>query len=125
MLVGSIEFTGIDDTIGVAAKILGAVPARNAARVHGRDRYEIDPRDLRALKLFPGEHLLGYFHSHPDGVARPSQVDLNCARGVYEVIREFPFYLIAAVNKQTVTDVTCWRLSQSLERFEEISLKKI
>lgn len=121
MLVGAIEFTGIDDTIG-ASKILRAVSARNAARVHGRDRYEIDPRDMRALKVRPGEHLLGYFHSHPDGVARPSQVDLNCARGVYEVIREFPLYLIAAVSRESVTDVTCWRLKPSLEEFEELRL---
>src|SRR5258708_11099390 len=49
-----------------------------------RDRFEIDPRlwvDLsRALGKGP-QRVVGLYHSHPDGPAQPSAVDLDPAWG--------------------------------------------
>ena len=51
-------------------------PARNlAAR---SDRFEIDPVDHIAAQRTAranGRSIIGCYHSHPDGVARPSQTD--------------------------------------------------
>ncbi len=52
-----------------------------------RRRFEIDPAVLiavqKALRRDPGpERLVGYFHSHPFGPARPSAVDLAGASEV-------------------------------------------
>lgn len=52
-------------------------PARNI--VTDPDRFEIDPRDhLAASKAARanGRALIGCYHSHPDGAARPSPRDL-------------------------------------------------
>ncbi len=67
------------------AHVSRAVPAANVAAGADRTRrFEIDPVVLftvqRALRedglRRPREILLGYFHSHPAGVARPSARDL-------------------------------------------------
>ena len=63
--------------LGTPGRITAAVPARNvAARPHRG--FEIDPavllqahRDARGN----GPAVLGWYHSHPNGVARPSPID--------------------------------------------------
>lgn len=55
-------------------------PARNLAVEAGR--FEIDPRDhLAASKLARarGRQIIGCYHSHPDGAARPSPRDVEGA----------------------------------------------
>jgi len=46
--------------------------------------FEIDPQALidahRAARQ-SGPQIMGYFHSHPHGPARPSQTDAECASG--------------------------------------------
>lgn len=58
----------------IAAKLH---PARNVAK--GDDRFEIAPEDhfaaLRAARM-EGLAVIGCYHSHPNGVARPSRHDL-------------------------------------------------
>lgn len=62
---------------GKGNRITSAVPARN---VHPRPErhFEIDPQALidahRAARR-GGAQVAGYFHSHPDGLARPSATD--------------------------------------------------
>jgi proteasome lid subunit RPN8/RPN11 len=68
-----------------AAHVKHAIRARNVAprRLRGRS-FEVDPAVLftvqRALRdrrgKRPREVVLGYFHSHPLGIARPSRADL-------------------------------------------------
>ena len=51
-------------------------PAHNLAME--ADRFDIDPRDhLAAAKMARarGNRIIGCYHSHPDGAARPSQRD--------------------------------------------------
>jgi proteasome lid subunit RPN8/RPN11 len=62
---------------GDAATALSLHPARNLAARD--DRFEIDPADhFAALKAAraSGLAVIGCYHSHPDGAARPSQRDL-------------------------------------------------
>ena len=59
--------------------------------------------------------LLGFYHSHPDHPARPSQYDLDHA---------WPFfsYIIVAVRAGTPEDMTSWRLREDRSAFDEESL---
>lgn len=59
-----------------------------AANVHPSPQrhFEIDPQTLidahRAARGAPeGAQILGYYHSHPDGPARPSKTDTEMAHG--------------------------------------------
>ena len=61
---------------GEIAEVLTLHPARNIAV--GNDRFEIHPEDqfaaLRAARN-NGHALIGCYHSHPNGVAGPSETD--------------------------------------------------
>ena len=60
--------------------------AHPAANIHPEPlrHFEIDPAALIAAHKAAregGPHVLGYFHSHPNGLARPSATDAACAAG--------------------------------------------
>ncbi len=61
---------------GEIVHALALHPARNIASRH--DRFEIDPEDhfaaLKAARV-NGRAIIGCYHSHPGGVARPSETD--------------------------------------------------
>jgi proteasome lid subunit RPN8/RPN11 len=62
---------------GPDAHALALFPARNAAALS--DRFEIDPADhfaaLRTARA-GGQAIIGCYHSHPNGIAVPSSMDL-------------------------------------------------
>lgn len=60
--------------------VSAALPCRNARHGDQRHGYAIAPEDLlRAQREARerGEQIVGFYHSHPDGAARPSAVDLE------------------------------------------------
>jgi len=84
-----------------------------------RRRFMVRPSDYqlaerRATEL--GGELLGFYHSHPDHPARPSQYDLDHAWPTFA-------YIIVAVAEGAATDMTVWYLQEDRSRFEEGSLK--
>ncbi len=85
LLVGHLAPNGV-------VEVTRAHPSPNLGKQ--RNRFEIDPRlwvDLaRALGRGPSK-VVGLYHSHPDGPAQPSAVDLDAAWG------EELVWLIAAV----------------------------
>jgi proteasome lid subunit RPN8/RPN11 len=83
-----------------------------------RRRFMVRPSDYqlaerRATEL--GGELLGFYHSHPDHPARPSQYDLDHAWPTFA-------YIIVAVADGAATDMTVWYLQEDRSRFEEGSL---
>lgn len=79
-----------------------------------RNRFLIDP--LEQLKVEKdarkrGLDVLGYYHSHPDHPARPSNYDREHAWPWYS-------YIILSVEKGTPTEMTSWVLSDNRERFD-------
>jgi len=69
--------------LGRAHAITQAVPAANVAAEPAR-RFEIDPAALIAAHRAAragGPQVLGYYHSHPTGDARPSATDQAQAAG--------------------------------------------
>ena len=83
-----------------------------------RRRFLVRPQDYRDAETRTTElkvDLLGFYHSHPDHPARPSQYDLDHA---------WPFfsYIIVAVRAGTSEDMTSWRLREDRSAFDEESL---
>jgi len=69
--------------LGTAAHIETALPAANV-HPEPQHHFEIDPAALIAAHKAArsgGPQLIGYFHSHPNGLARPSATDAAQASG--------------------------------------------
>ena len=82
------------------------------------NRFLISPKALLAAQRSARERgmdILGYYHSHPDHPARPSEFDREHA---------WPgtSYMIIAVEKGRVVDARSWRLADNRSRFDEEDL---
>jgi proteasome lid subunit RPN8/RPN11 len=82
-------------------------------------RFSLDARDLMRLEKTAGAAglaVLGFYHSHPDHPARPSEYDRQHAWPFYS-------YVIVAIAKKQPADMTSWQLDEATEQFqkEEIS----
>ena len=76
-------------------------------------RFSIDPRDLmRAEKTAAAERraVIGFYHSHPDHPARPSETDRAAAWPFYS-------YVIVSIAKREPIDMTSWLLDESSGTF--------
>jgi proteasome lid subunit RPN8/RPN11 len=84
-----------------------------------RRRFLVRPSDYRLAEQRAGElggELLGFYHSHPDHPARPSQFDLDHAWPNFA-------YVIVAVAAGAAGDMTVWRLKNDRSTFEEGTLQ--
>ena len=105
----------LSDDKRLVESILPIINAREQAEQYYR--FEIEPENLlRAEKEARAQNrdVLGFYHSHPDHPARPSEYDRNNA---------FPFYsyIIVSVEKKKAAALTSWRLSDDRkEIFEEV-----
>jgi proteasome lid subunit RPN8/RPN11 len=100
---------------GVATETL-ALP--NMTEEGPRRRFKVRPQDYRAAEgraAQVGGELLGFYHSHPDHPAKPSQTDLDYA---------WPFfsYVIVSVREGVSGDMTSWRLRGDRSAFDQESL---
>lgn len=83
-----------------------------------RRRFLVRASDYRMAEsraTSSGRELLGFYHSHPDAPARPSQYDLDHAWPSF-------FYVILAVEQGRPAAMTCWRLGADRSRFESVAL---
>ncbi len=90
------------------------LPLEQPGRESERNRFLIDPRDqLRVEKDARARQLdvLGYYHSHPDHPARPSEYDREHAWPWYS-------YVIIAVEQGEATDLNSWVLTEDRSRFD-------
>ena len=90
------------------------VPLQEPARESERNRYLIDPADQIKVEKNArarGLDVVGYYHSHPDHPARPSDYDRDHAWPWYS-------YMILAVEKGEPKELTSWVLSDDRSRFE-------
>ena len=96
------------------------VPLNNAHEDSPRNRFLILPEDFVRSEREArarGLDILGFYHSHPDHPARPSDYDREHAWPWYT-------YLILAVEKGQPRDMTGWLLSDDRANFlpEEMTL---
>jgi proteasome lid subunit RPN8/RPN11 len=97
---------------GVVSETL-ALP--NTTEEGPRRRFLVRPGDYRAAEARAreaGQELLGFYHSHPDHPARPSQYDLDHA---------WPFfsYVIVSILNGSAADLRSWRLREDRSQFDE------
>ena len=80
-----------------------------------RRRFMVRPADYLAAERHAasrGLDLLGFYHSHPDHPARPSQYDLDHAWPVFH-------YVIVSVRDGESMEMTSWRLRDDRSAFDE------
>jgi len=104
--------------VGRDGAVTAVVALPNTTDEGPRRRFMVRPSDYqlaerRATEL--GGELLGFYHSHPDHPARPSQYDLDHAWPTFA-------YIIVAVAEGAAKDMTVWYLQEDRSRFEEGSL---
>ena len=82
-------------------------------------RFSIDPlAQLKAERAAEkeGKVVLGFYHSHPDHPARPSEYDRTHAWPFYS-------YVIVAITKGSATAMTSWVLNDQTEQFDEQQIR--
>lgn len=83
-----------------------------------QNRFLIGPEDMRQVEKYArgkGIELLGFYHSHPDCPARPSQFDLHHAWPWYA-------YIIVSIQQGCADSMTCWELEDDRSRFRSVEL---
>lgn len=76
-------------------------------------RFSISGKQLMQAERTAGERnelVLGFYHSHPDHPARPSEYDRQHAWPFYS-------YVIVAVAKGEAAEMTSWQLNEQTEEF--------
>lgn len=84
-----------------------------------RRRFLVRPDDYRVAEKRARERgldLIGFYHSHPDHPAVPSQYDLDHAWPSFS-------YVIVSVMAGEPAGLRSWRLSDDRSKFEEESLQ--
>ncbi len=104
---------------GAEPEVLEFYPVANIVTERAHDRYLIDPLEqLRIEKeaWTRGLEIVGFYHSHPDHPARPSQFDTHHAWPVW-------IYVVVSVERGRLTRATAWRLNERARRFQEVALE--
>jgi proteasome lid subunit RPN8/RPN11 len=94
-------------------EVLGLLPLENRHGDSPRNRFVISPEDfLRAESLASerGLELVGWYHSHPDHPALPSEFDRAHAWPWYS-------YVIVSVAQAHAGQMSAWRLDDNRARF--------
>ncbi len=96
-------------------EIVDAQALDNVTDEGPRRRFRVSPADYRQSEARArelGAELVGFYHSHPDHPAQPSQYDLDHAWPNFS-------YVIIAVAGGQPGDLRSWRLRPDRSAFEE------
>lgn len=104
--------------IGRDGVVSGAYALPNTTDEGPRRRFRVRPEDYREAERQASQargELLGFYHSHPDHPARPSQYDLDHA---------WPFfsYVIVSIRGGEPQEMTSWRLRDDRSAFDQEDL---
>ena len=105
--------------VGCEGRVASAVALPNTTEEGPRRRFLVRPSDYLLAERRAGElggALLGFYHSHPDHPARPSQYDLDHAWPTFA-------YVIVSVASGAARDITLWWLKEDRSTFEEGTLE--
>jgi proteasome lid subunit RPN8/RPN11 len=101
--------------------IVELLPMENAmSESEQHNRVLILPKDVLRAERFAREKKLdvvGYYHSHPDDKAVPSQFDLDHALPVWS-------YIIVSVEKGMAVGVRSWEMENDRSKFNEEEIFK-
>jgi proteasome lid subunit RPN8/RPN11 len=107
---------------GVGREVGDTFPLVNRRDDSPRNRFSITAEDFRAAERTAQERgleLVGWYHSHPDHPAQPSEYDREHAWPWYS-------YVILSVAGPRPEEMTSWRLADDRSQFvqEEIQLRE-
>lgn len=101
--------------------VVELMPMENASAEGTRhNRVLILPKDVLRAERYAREKrldVIGYYHSHPDDRAFPSQFDLDHALPVWS-------YIIVSVLRGKAADLRAWEMENDRSKFNEESLVK-
>ena len=98
---------------GAAREVRALFPLVNRRDDSPRNRFSVDAGDVRAAERAAAERgleLIGWYHSHPDHPAQPSEYDREHAWPWYS-------YVIVSVAAGQPREITSWRLADDRSRF--------
>ena len=101
--------------VGSGNHVTATVALPNTTEEGPRRRFMVRPSDYRVAEQKASElrgDLLGFYHSHPDHPARPSQYDLDHAWPTFA-------YIIVAVASGKSAAMTVWYLKEDRSAFDE------
>ena len=109
LLLGSFK----DDGVKAVSEVY---PISNAREEQAkRNRFLIRPEELMRGERYAqasGLEVVGFYHSHPDHPAVPSQYDLEHAWPIYS-------YIVVAVSNGAAGDLRSWEMAADRSRFAE------
>lgn len=96
--------------------VIETYPISNAREEEAkRNRFLIRPEELMRGEKYARENgfdVVGFYHSHPDDRAVPSQYDLEHAWPTYS-------YIVVSVEKGQAVDLRSWEMESDRSRFNE------
>lgn len=95
------------------ARIESVEPLENSRPEERRRRFRIDPAEycrVESAAEARGLALLGFYHSHPDHPAEPSEYDREHALPLFH-------YVVVAVSSGGAGEITSWTLSEDRKSF--------
>ena len=102
-----------------AREVLGLLALANRRDDSPRNRFEVTSDDVRlAEKTARGRQLelIGWYHSHPDAPARPSEYDRDHAWPWYS-------YIIVSVQSGQPRDMNSWRLRDDRSAYDSEAIE--
>ena len=106
---------------GDAVTVARVVPAANTRADSPRNRFEIDPGELVKTDWAAraeGLGVVGFYHSHPDALAVPSEFDREHAWPGY-------CYVIVSVRQGVPLEMRNWLLREDQSGFDEDAVEQI
>jgi proteasome lid subunit RPN8/RPN11 len=102
-------------------EVLDLLPLANRRDDSPRNRFEVTSEDVRLAEKTARDkrlELIGWYHSHPDAPARPSEYDREHAWPWYS-------YIIVSVQKREPKDTTSWRLRDDRESYDSEAIESV
>lgn len=99
--------------------VLALLPLANRRDDSPRNRFELTPDDVRLAEKTATDNnleLIGWYHSHPDAPARPSEFDREHAWPWYS-------YIIVSVQSGQPRDLSSWRLRDDRSDYDREPLE--
>ena len=102
--------------------VVETFPLENSQEEEARhNRVLILPKDVLRAEMYARERKLdvvGYYHSHPESPAVPSQYDLDHALPVWS-------YVIVSVLNAKAADIRSWEMENDRSKFNEERIEKV
>ncbi len=102
-----------------AREVIDLLPLANRREDSPRNRFEVTAEDVSEAEKIAREkqiELIGWYHSHPDAPARPSEYDRDHAWPWYS-------YIIVSVQTREPREMNSWRLRDDRSGYEPEALE--